>query len=138
MQTATSDIRTNIVVKCQATGEVVGRGGGDVRRRRWRRWRLRLGEAQPAWQRLGVEGRAKWLGKWRDWLLDRGDQLHTLVPFEGAVSPGLIRHSEMLLRATGRQLLDRQRHTQFLADQYGDARREPRMGAKKLTVVYEP
>ena len=95
MQTATSDIRTDIVVKCPATGEVVGRvavtSAAEVEA-----VAARLRAAQPAWQRLGVEGRAKWLGKWRDWLLDHSDQLHTLVQLEGGKSWGDTA-SEMLL-----------------------------------------
>jgi acyl-CoA reductase-like NAD-dependent aldehyde dehydrogenase len=56
MQTATSDIRTDIVVKCPATGEVVSRvavtSAAEVEA-----VAARLREAQPAWQRL--ESRAR-------------------------------------------------------------------------------
>src|ERR1700682_2402057 len=87
MQTATSDIRTDIVVKCPATGGVVGRvavtSAAEVEA-----VACRLREAQPAWQRLGVERRARWLGKWRDWLLDHADELSTLVQLEGGKSWG--------------------------------------------------
>ena len=134
MQTATSDIRTDIVVKCPATGEVVGRvavtSAAEVEA-----VAARLRAAQPAWQRLGVEGRAKWLGKWRDWLLDHSDQLHTLVQLEGGKSWGDTA-SEMLL---GTQIVNYwiDNAAEFLADQSvrpsGAAN-----AAKKLTVVYEP
>jgi len=39
----------------------------------------RLRTAQPAWEALGPEGRAVWLGRWRDWLLDEQDRLTELI-----------------------------------------------------------
>ena len=30
---------------------------------------------QPAWEALGIKGRARWLGKLRDWLLDHQDEI---------------------------------------------------------------
>jgi acyl-CoA reductase-like NAD-dependent aldehyde dehydrogenase len=39
----------------------------------------RLRAAQPAWEALGVDGRALWLGRWRDWLLDNQDRLTQLI-----------------------------------------------------------
>ena len=39
----------------------------------------RLRDAQPAWEALGVRGRAVWLGRWRDWLLDNQDRLTELI-----------------------------------------------------------
>ena len=37
---------------------------------------------------MGVEGRARWLGKWRDWLLDHTDDLLTLLQLETGKSWG--------------------------------------------------
>ena len=134
MQTATSDIRTDIVVKCPATGGVVGRvavtSAAEVEA-----VACRLREAQPAWQRLGVERRARWLGKWRDWLLDHADELSTLVQLEGGKSWGDT-FGELLL---GIQIVNywTDNAAEFLADESvrpsGAAN-----AAKKLTIVYEP
>ena len=30
---------------------------------------------QPAWEALGIEGRYRWLGRLRDWLLDNSDRV---------------------------------------------------------------
>jgi acyl-CoA reductase-like NAD-dependent aldehyde dehydrogenase len=35
----------------------------------------RVRGAQPEWEALGVKGRAQWLGKLRDWLLDHSDEI---------------------------------------------------------------
>src|ERR1700739_4945559 len=87
MQTATSDIRTDIVVKCPATGEVVGSvavtAAAEVEA-----VAARLRAAQPAWQAMGVEGRAEWLGKWRDWILDHTNELLSMVQRETGKSWG--------------------------------------------------
>src|SRR6476661_5422254 len=57
-----------VVVRCPANGEYVGRvavtSAAEVEG-----VAARLRAAQPAWQAMGFEGRARWLGKWRDWLL---------------------------------------------------------------------
>ena len=87
MQTATSDIRTDIAVKCPATGEVVGRvavaSAAEVEA-----VAARARAAQPAWQAMGFKERARVLGKWRDWMLDHADELSTLVQLEGGKSWG--------------------------------------------------
>ena len=68
-----------------ATGEVVGRvavtSAVEVEA-----VAARLRAAQPAWQAMGFKGRARLLGKWRDWMLDHADELHTLVQLEGGKS----------------------------------------------------
>jgi len=134
MQTATSDIRTDIVVKCPATGEVVG-GVAVTSAAEVEGVAARLRAAQPAWQRLGVEGRAKWLGKWRDWLLDHTDELATLVQLESGKS--WFDASAWLL--LGPQVTNYwiDNAAKFLADEsvrpWGAAN-----AAKKLTIVYEP
>src|ERR1700742_4712105 len=48
----------------------------------------RLRAAQPAWQRMGIDGRARWLGKWRDWLIDHTDDLLTVLQLETGKSWG--------------------------------------------------
>jgi acyl-CoA reductase-like NAD-dependent aldehyde dehydrogenase len=38
-----------------------------------------LRDAQPAWEELGVDGRSRWVARYRDWLLDHSDRLVDLV-----------------------------------------------------------
>src|SRR5664279_3014407 len=38
--------------------------------------------AQPGWEELGVAGRARWLGRYRDWLLDHDQELAELLQRE--------------------------------------------------------
>lgn len=82
-----AEARREVVVKCPATGERVGSVpvamAAEVEA-----VAARLRAAQPAWQQLGVEGRASWLGKWRDWMLDHSDELLTLVQLESGKSWG--------------------------------------------------
>src|SRR4051812_34905843 len=75
---ATAD---EIPVRCPADGRVVGHVRnysadevGAVAQE------LRL--AQPAWEALGFQGRAVWLGRWRDWVLDNKEKLLKLLQDE--------------------------------------------------------
>src|SRR5258708_4731060 len=85
--TAGADAHREVAVKCPATGEVVGTvpvaTAAEVEA-----VAARLRGMQPGWQQLGVQGRASWLGKWRDWMLDHSDELLTLVQLEGGKSWG--------------------------------------------------
>jgi len=83
---------------------------------------------------MGVAQRARWLAKWRDWMLDHTDELRTVLQLESGKSWG----------DTGVEIATLQiinywidNAAAFLADQtvrpYGVAN-----AAKKLTVVYEP
>jgi acyl-CoA reductase-like NAD-dependent aldehyde dehydrogenase len=134
MQTATSDIRTDIVVKCPATGEVVGRVAVTAAAE-MEAVAARLRAAQPAWQAMGVEGRAEWLGKWRDWILDHTDELLSMVQRETGKSWGDTAGSEALVPQLINYWTDNA--AEFLADEnvrpVGAAN-----AAKKLTVAYEP
>ncbi len=84
---AKADIPHEVVVTCPATGQVVGSvpvaTSVEVEA-----VAARLRAAQPGWQQMGVEGRARWLGKWRDWLLDHADELLTLLQLETGKSWG--------------------------------------------------
>ncbi|HZA08836.1 aldehyde dehydrogenase family protein [Mycobacterium sp.] len=127
-----SNSHHEVVVKCPATGDVVGtvpvtpRAEVDA-------VAARLRAAQPEWQAMGPHGRAKWLGKWRDWLLDHSDELLTVLQREsgkawgdtaGEVAPDLINYWA-------------ENAAEFLADEavrpVGVAN-----AAKKLTIRYEP
>ena len=128
-----ADAPHEVVVTCPATGKVVGRvpvsTSDEVET-----VAARLRAAQPAWQRIGVEGRSRWLGKWRDWLLDQTDELLTLLQLESGKSWG-----DANLEINGLESINYwiDKAGEFLADQtvrpYGAAN-----AAKKLTIAYEP
>jgi len=84
---AKADVPHEVVVTCPATGKVVGRvpvaTSVEVET-----VAARLRAAQPRWQQMGVDGRARWLGKWRDWLLDHAEELLTLLQLETGKSWG--------------------------------------------------
>ncbi|WP_354700115.1 Putative succinate-semialdehyde dehydrogenase [NADP(+)] 2 [Paraconexibacter sp. AEG42_29] len=70
-----------LIVRCPGTGKEVGRvpvtSGADVAA-----LAASLRAAQPAWEALGYAGRAAWLHRWRDWMLDNEQQLLALVQSE--------------------------------------------------------
>src|ERR1700760_4311991 len=84
---AKADIPHEVVVTCPATGQVVGSvpvaTSVEVEA-----VAARLRTAQPAWQQLGVDGRARWLGKWRDWMVYHTDELLTGLQLETGKSWG--------------------------------------------------
>src|SRR6201992_1415090 len=131
---AKADIPHEVVVTCPATGHVVGSvpvaTSVEVEA-----VAARLRTAQPAWQQLGFEGRASWLGKWRDWMLDHSDELLTLVQLEGGKSWGDTANELVVAALAMNYWIDNA--AGFLADQSGRP-----FGAanatKKLTIVYEP
>jgi acyl-CoA reductase-like NAD-dependent aldehyde dehydrogenase len=122
-----------VVVKCPATGEVVGTVSVTPRAE-IESVAARLRAAQPQWQAMGPEGRAEWLGKWRDWMLDHTDELLTLVQRETGKSWG---DTNIEITATDFINYWAQNAADFLADEtvrpVGVAN-----ATKKLTVVYEP
>ncbi len=130
---AKADVPHEVVVTCPATGKVVGRvpvtTSVEVEA-----VAARLRTAQPAWQQLGVDGRARWLDKWRDWLIDHTDELLTLLQLETGKSWG-----DTNIEIAGVQLINYwiDNAAEFLADEnvrpYGAAN-----AAKKLTIAYEP
>jgi acyl-CoA reductase-like NAD-dependent aldehyde dehydrogenase len=129
-----AEARREVVVKCPATGERVGSvpiaTAAEVEA-----VAARLRTAQPAWQQLGVEGRARWLGKWRDWMLDHSDELLTLVQLEGGKSWGDTASELVVATQAMNYWVDKA--AGFLADEsvrpFGAAN-----ATKKLTIVYEP
>ena len=128
-----ADVPHEVVVTCPATGQVVGSvpvaTSVEVET-----VAARLRAAQPAWQQMGVEGRARWLGKWRDWMLDHTDELLTLLQLETGKSWG-----DANIEIAGVQIINYwiDNAADFLADEsvrpYGAAN-----AAKKLTITYEP
>jgi acyl-CoA reductase-like NAD-dependent aldehyde dehydrogenase len=130
---AKPDIPHEVVVKCPATGQVVGSvpvtTSVEVEA-----VAARLRAAQPGWRQMGVDGRARWLGKWRDWLLDHTDELLTVLQLETGKSWG-----DTCVEIAGVQGINYwiDKAGEFLADEtvrpYGAAN-----AAKKLTIAYEP
>jgi betaine-aldehyde dehydrogenase len=90
---------------------------------------------QPAWEQLGIKGRARWLGKLRDWLLDNQDRV-----------------AETMQRETGKVWAEASSETPYVCDLVnfysrkahkfiGDERvpaHSPLMKVKKLKVTYRP
>ncbi|MGE2814335.1 aldehyde dehydrogenase family protein [Mycobacterium heidelbergense] len=82
-----AETQRQLTVSCPATGDTVGsvpvHSSTDVVATA-----TRLRAAQPRWAALGVNDRAKWLGRWRDWIFDHSDELLTLVQLESGKSWG--------------------------------------------------
>jgi len=130
---AGTDARQEVVVKCPATAQIVGSvpvaTADEVEA-----VAARLRAAQPAWQQMGVDARARWLGKWRDWMLDHRDELLTPLQLETGKSWG-----DTGVEIAAVQIINYwiDNAAEFLAEQpvrpYGVAN-----AAKKLTIAYEP
>ncbi|GBG37600.1 aldehyde dehydrogenase [Mycobacterium montefiorense] len=121
------------MVKCPATGDIVGRVPVSTTAE-VKSLADRLRAAQPAWQQMGVAGRAEWLGKWRDWMLDHRDDVLTPLQLETGKS-----WADTGVEIAAVQIVNYWIDTaaEFLADQnvrpWGAANL-----TKKLTIVYEP
>jgi len=95
----------------------------------------RVRASQPAWEALGNKGRAEWLGKLRDWLLDNQDRI-----------------AETMQRETGKVRAEASAEVPYVADLtnfYGKKARKfigdervpahsPLMKVKRLKVHYRP
>jgi betaine-aldehyde dehydrogenase len=123
-----------VAVHCPADGTLVGsveqHSTGDVAE-----VALRLRTSQSEWEAVGVEHRAAWLRRYRDWLLDHDDELAELLQqetsktwqeatFEVPFAADVINYYV-------------KRAARFLAD--GHPRPHGQLTAhKKLTVAYRP
>lgn len=122
-----------LVVTCPATGEVVG-SVPVTRRAEVDAVAARLRVAQPAWQALGVDARARWVGKWRDWILDHAGELVGLVQQESGKSWGDANIETMATDVVNYWI---EHAAAFLAEeQVWPA--GPANIAKRLTICYEP
>jgi acyl-CoA reductase-like NAD-dependent aldehyde dehydrogenase len=77
--------RESFEVRCPATGHTVGTApvlDGDA----VAAMASELRAAQPEWAEIGFAGRARWMGLWRDWLLDNEERLIALVRAESGKS----------------------------------------------------
>ncbi len=95
----------------------------------------RLRANQPEWEAIGIEGRYRWLGKLRDWLLDNQDRV-----------------LDTMQRETGKVRADAENEPTYLADliNFYGARaaryigeesvrpHTPLLAAKKLRIQYRP
>ncbi len=95
----------------------------------------RVRAQQPAWEALGIKGRARWLGELRDWLLDNQDRV-----------------AETMQNETGKVWAEASSETPYVTDlinfyskkahkYIGDERvpaHSPLMKVKKLKVQYRP
>lgn len=122
-----------IVVTCPATGEVVG-SVPVTQPAEVDSIAARLRAAQPAWQEMGVDARARWVSKWRDWILDHGSGLLELVQQESGKSWG---DANIEILATDVANYWIEHAAEFLADEHVRPA-GPANLAKRLTIVYEP
>jgi acyl-CoA reductase-like NAD-dependent aldehyde dehydrogenase len=90
MSTATDSpavMSADLEVRCPADGRLLGRvpvtelSQIPVIARELR-------EEQRAWEAIGARGRARWMSRWRDWILDNRQRLLTLTQQEGGKSWG--------------------------------------------------
>jgi acyl-CoA reductase-like NAD-dependent aldehyde dehydrogenase len=95
----------------------------------------RLRAEQPSWESLGPEGRATWLRRYRDWLLDHADELAELLQAETG-KPWQEATFELSVSVD---------HLNYCADHAAEflGERRPRphgllTAAKKLSVTYHP
>lgn len=122
-----------IVVTCPATGEVVG-SVPVAQPAEVDSIAARLRAAQPAWQEMGVDARARWVSKWRDWILDHASGLLELVQQESGKSWG---DANIEILATDVANYWIEHAAEFLADEHVRPA-GPANLAKRLTIVYEP
>ncbi|MGA8332545.1 MAG: aldehyde dehydrogenase family protein, partial [Mycobacterium sp.] len=123
----------DVVVTCPATGQVVG-SVPTTTRSEVEAVAARLRAAQPAWQQMGVDARAQWLGRWRDWLIDHTEELLTLLQLETGKSWG-----DTNVEIASVQIINYwiDKAGEFLADE--NVRHWGAVNAgKKLTIAYEP
>lgn len=130
----TTTLSAEIQVRNPADGRVVGtvpdlspeQVGADV---------AVLRAEQPAWEALGFDGRAKWLGKLRDWILDHDEEIADVIQAE----TGRTRTEAVLEAPLVANLINYwiDNSKKFLADEhprpYG-----PLQQIKKLSQVYRP
>ncbi|WP_075301868.1 MULTISPECIES: aldehyde dehydrogenase family protein [unclassified Pseudonocardia] len=124
-----------VEVRSPADGRVVG-SVPDMDAEHVREVAARLRAAQPEWEALGFAGRRKWLGRFRDWLLDNEQRLLEMVREEtgkswgdlalGEITPAVdtlnyyLKHGERFLRPERR------------------SPHSPAMLTKRLNITYSP
>jgi acyl-CoA reductase-like NAD-dependent aldehyde dehydrogenase len=87
MNEAGESVGADIVITCPADGRTVGTIPNQSAEEVFAIAEA-LRAAQPAWEAIGPAGRAKWLGRWRDWILDNRDTLLRTTQEEAGKSWG--------------------------------------------------
>jgi betaine-aldehyde dehydrogenase len=91
--------------------------------------------AHPAWEALGHEGRYRWLGQWRDWMLANGERIADVMEAEtGKVRSDATLEVPWLADAIN---FYGENSARFLADERVSAH-NPLMKAKALRVIHRP
>jgi acyl-CoA reductase-like NAD-dependent aldehyde dehydrogenase len=95
----------------------------------------RLRAAQPGWEALGPEGRYRWLGRWRDWMLADGGRIADVLERES----GKVRQEAELEVPPLADAINfyGANAARFLADEQIGAH-NPLLKAKALKVVHRP
>jgi acyl-CoA reductase-like NAD-dependent aldehyde dehydrogenase len=95
----------------------------------------RVRASQPAWEAIGIKGRAEWLGKLRDWLLDHHDEIADTMQRETgkvrAEAMGEVPYVTDLINFYGKKA------GKYIGDEKVPAH-SPLMKVKKLKVQYRP
>ena len=95
----------------------------------------RVRRAQPGWEAIGPEGRAHWLGRLRDWILDHQDELDDLMQAEsGKVRADAALEAFYLLEAINFWI---RRGPRYLADEKVTPH-TPVLRTKRAKIVYRP
>ena len=91
--------------------------------------------AQPSWEALGHEGRSKWLGLWRDWIMENADPIADLLQAEsGKVRQEAALEAPLVCDAINYYA---RKGGAFLADER-IATHNPLLKGKALKLVYRP
>lgn len=96
----------------------------------------RLRAAQPEWEALGFAGRRRWLGVFRDWLLDNADRLHRMIQSESGRAWGDIAMGEVAVAVDVLNYYSAHAQT-FLAAEHPRPHNVA-MATKRLEVTHRP
>jgi betaine-aldehyde dehydrogenase len=95
----------------------------------------RLRAAQPAWERLGVDGRRRHVARLRDWMVANADHIAAVLRSETGKSEGDALVDGALAVEVANYYLPRAKR--FLADEHPRAH-SPLVWSKRLTITHRP
>jgi acyl-CoA reductase-like NAD-dependent aldehyde dehydrogenase len=95
----------------------------------------RLRSQQPAWEALGIGGRARWLGKLRDWMLDNYDEIGDTMQAETGKVRGEAGGEVVYLTDLTNLYGSKAKH--FIGDDQIPSH-SPLLKSKRLVVQYRP
>jgi acyl-CoA reductase-like NAD-dependent aldehyde dehydrogenase len=126
--------REEILVHCPADGRVVGSIPVHTRED-VEAMAAELRAAQPAWRALGIEGRSRWMERWRDWFLDNEARLSEMVQAESGKSTA---DAGVELPVVYEVINYYVKHApEFLASEHPKPH-TPAMALKRLEIQYHP